>query len=215
LVRLLLACRGSIVSVRRRPLTLLCAPLLLAAVVLAAGCGGTSNSPASAAAVTTTPSQTTTGPSGGGIRRIANTKFTACLKAQGVTLPSGGLFRRRGGSGTGTSTGQTPATPPPGSGGGGGAFNNPKTRAAFQKCRQYLPNGGQFRGGNGGRPGFNSTAFAKYRQCLTQHGVKLTGGGAFGGANVASPAFQKAAKACRSLAPRFGGGGSPPTGTTG
>ena len=108
-------------------------------------------------------------------------------------------------------TGQTPTAPPP-SGGGGGAFANPKTRAAFEKCRQYLPNGGQF-GGGGGRPGVNSAAFAKYRQCLTAHGVKLTGGGAFGGANVASPAFQKAAKACRQYVPRFGGG-SPPATTT-
>ena len=62
----------------------------------------------------------------------------------------------------------------------------------------------------------NSAAFAKYRQCLTSHGVKLTGGGAFGGANVASPAFQKAAKACRQYVPQFGqgAGGSPPASTT-
>jgi hypothetical protein len=187
-------------SMRRRPLTLLSVPVVLGALLLAAGCGGTSNS--TAAGTTTAAGQTTTGAAGGGFRRLANTKFTSCLKAQGVTLPNGGLFRRRANGGR----------PPTGQPSGGGAFNNPKTRAAFQACRQYLPNGGQFRGGNGGRPGFNSAAFAKYRQCLTQHGVKFTGGGAFGGANVASPAFQAAAKACRALAPKFGG--SPPAGTT-
>ena len=192
----LLGLLGSIPSMRRWPPTLLAAPLLIVFVVLAAGCGGTANS---AAPASTAQAQTTTG---GGLRRIANTKFTACLKAQGITLPSGGFFRPQGQP----STGQPPA--------GGGAFSNPKTRAAFEKCRQYLPNGGQFRGGfGGGRPGVNSAAFAKYRQCLTAHGVKLTGGGPFGGANVASPAFQKAAKACRQYAPQFGqGGGGPPPG---
>ncbi len=178
---------------RRRPLTLLSVPVVLATLLVAAGCGGTSNS--TAAGTTTAAAQTATGAAGGGFRRVANTKFTACLKSQGVTLPGGGLFRRR--SGTGAPTGQ-----PPSGGGAGGAFNNPKTQAAFQKCRQFLPNGGQFkRGGNGARPGINSAAFAKYRQCLTAHGVKLTGGGPFGGANVASPAFQAAAKACRASAP--------------
>jgi hypothetical protein len=172
---------------RRRPLTLLSVPAVLAALLLAAGCGGTSNP---TAGTTTAAGQATTGAAGGGFRRVANTKFTACLKSQGVTLPSGGLFRRR--SGTGAPTGGAP----------GGAFSNPKTRSAFQACRQFLPNGGQFnRGANGGRPGVNSAAFAKYRQCLTAHGVKLTGGGVFGGANVASPAFQAAAKACRASAP--------------
>ncbi len=211
MVRLLLIGRRSMEGMRRRPLTLLSLPVLAAACLLAAGCGGTSNSTAASTTTASTPATTTPG-QGGGFRRIANTKFTACLKAQGVTLPSGGFFRRRGANGQ-PATGQ----PPAGGGGGGGAFNNPKTRAAFQACRKYLPNGGQFgRGGNGGRPGgFNSAAFTKYRACLTAHGVKLTGGGAFGGANVASPAFQAAAKACRSLAPKFGGGGAPPTATTG
>jgi hypothetical protein len=194
--------------VRQRPLTLLSLPVLAAAVLLAAGCGGTSNSTASAPTGTAAAAgQTTTTPgAGGGFSRVANSKFTSCLKAQGVTLPSGGFRRRSGTNGGAPPTGQRPA--------GGGAFNNPKTRAAFQACRQYLPNGGQFRGGfGGGRPGVNSAAFAKYRACLTQHGVKLTGGGPFGGANVASPAFQAAAKACRSLAPQFGRGGSPPNAT--
>ena len=214
MVTLFLGLRGSIVSMRRWPPTLLAAPLLIVLVVLAAGCGGSANS---AASVTTTAAAstgtTTTGGAGGGFRGVANTEFTACLKAQGVTLPSGGFRRQGNGASRGSSTtGQPPAGQPR----GGGAFNNPKTRAAFEKCRQYLPNGGQFGGANGGRPGVNSAAFAKYRQCLTAHGVKLTGGGAFGGANVASPAFQKAAKACRQYVPQFGqgGGGSPPAGTT-
>lgn len=209
MVRLVLSGSRSMVMMRRRPLTLLSVPVVLGALLLAAGCGGTSNSTAAAPGGTTTATgRTTTGAGGGGFRRLANTRFTSCLKGQGVTLPSGGFFRRR------ANGGQTPTGQPP-SGGAGGAFNNPKTRAAFQACRQYLPNGGQFRGGNGGRPGVNSAAFAKYRQCLTQHGIKLTGGGAFGGANVASPAFQAAAKACKAYAPKFGGGGSPPASTTG
>jgi hypothetical protein len=197
-------------GVRQRPLTLLSLPVLAAAVLAAAGCGGTSNSTAASGTTSgaTPAGQTTTTPGqGGGFGRFANVKFTSCLKAQGVTLPSGG-FRRR------SANGQPPTGQPPA---GGGAFSNPKTRAAFQACRKYLPNGGQFgRGGNGGRPGgFNSAAFTRYRTCLTQHGIKLTGGGPLGGANVASPAFQAAAKACRSLAPQFGRGGSPPTATTG
>ncbi len=214
MVTLLLAFRSSIVSMRRWPPTLLAAPLLLVLVVLAAGCGGSANSAASASTTVAAPAGATTGGPGGGFRRIANTKFTACLKAQGVTPPSGGFFRRQG-QGQGSGGGQPPTGQPP-AGAGRGAFSDPKTRAAFQKCRQYLPNGGQFSGGNGGRPGVNSSAFAKYRQCLTAHGVKLSGGGAFGGANVASPAFQKAAKACRQHVPQFGqgGGGSPPASTT-
>ena len=210
MVRLLLIGSRSMLVMRRRPLTLLSLPVLLAAVLLAAGCGGTTNSTAAApaAGTTTAAGQTTTGGAGGG-----NTKFTACLKAQGVTLPNGRQFRRPGNGGA--NGGQPPTGQPPSGGGLGGAFNDPKTQAAFQACRQYLPNGGQFRGGNGGRPGVNSAAFAKYRQCLTQHGIKLTGGGAFGGANVASPAFQTAAKACKAYAPKFGGGGSPPPTTTG
>ena len=195
---------------RRWPPTLLAAPVLVAMVVLAAGCGGSANSAAPATTTVAAPAgTTTTGGAGGGFRRITNTKFTACLKAQGVTLPSRGSFRPRSTTGGQPATGQPPA--------GGGAFNNPKTRAAFTKCRQYLPNGGQFRGGFGGRPGAGSAVFAKYRQCLTSHGVKLTGGGPFGGANVASPAFQKAAKACRQYVPKFGqggGGGPPPAATT-
>ena len=202
----LLALPRSLSSMRRWPPTLLCLPLLAALAVLAAGCGGTSNSATPATAAGSAPTGTSTT---GGFRRVANAKFTACLKAQGVTLPSRGFFRPR--SDNGTTTGQTPTTPPPG-GGGRGAFNDPKTRAAFEKCRQYLPNGGQF--GGGGRPGVNSAVFAKYRQCLTSHGIKLTGSGPFGGADVASPAFQKAAKACRAYAPRFGGAPPPGTGST-
>ena len=205
-----LGLRGSIDSMRRWPLTLLAAPVLIVLVVLAAGCGGTANSAASSSTTVAAPAGTTTGGAGGGFGRTANTKFTACLKAQGVTLPNGG-FRRQG---NGASGGAAPTGPPP-AGSGGGAFNNPKTQAAFQRCRQYLPNGGQFRGGNGGRPGVNNAGLAKYRQCLTAHGVKLTGGGPFGGANVASPAFQKAAKACRQYVPRLDGqGGAPTSGTS-
>jgi len=179
-------------------------PVLAAAVLLAAGCGGTSNSTAAAPAATA-PSATTPS-SGGGFRPIANSKFTDCLKAHGVSLPSGGFSRRRSANGQ-------PQTGQPRS--GGGAFSNPKTRAAFQACRTLLPNGGRFgRGGGFGRPGATSAVFAKYRACLTAHGVKLTGGGPFAGANVASPAFQAAAKACHQYAPKFGGGGTPPT-TTG
>ena len=184
---------------RRRPLTLLLALPVLAVLLVAAGCGGSSNASAPTPA-SVSGTQTSTTPSGGR-GRFDNTKFTSCLADQGVKLPS----RPSGGFGQGGSPqGQPPA-------GGAGSFGDPKTRKAFQKCRQFLPNGGRF--GGGSRPGVNSQAFAKYRQCLTAHGVKLTGGGTFGGANVASPAFQKAAKACRQYAPRFGatGGTQPPS----
>jgi hypothetical protein len=69
-------------------------------------------------------------------------KFAACMRQNGVDVPTPNF-----GAGGG-----------PGAGGGARRRlnrNDPKTKAALQKCRSSLPNGGRFGGGGpgGGGPG--------------------------------------------------------------
>jgi hypothetical protein len=214
----------------------LAALLILSAVGLAA-CGGGSGSAATTAA-TTTATPTTTGAAaagGGGANGAAFTKFTACLKQHGVTLPTGrGGFGggnpptgTNGGNGTPPPTGTTGTTRRRGGGGFfGGANANPKTRAALTACQKLLP-AGRFGGGGFGRGGAgggqNSAAFAAYTNCLKLHGVTLARGG-FGrpGANGNRPKptakMTAALKACAALRPTFqrpgGGTSTTPTATT-
>lgn len=184
---------------------------------LAAGCGGSSSSGAPAA--TTTAGATGAAAAG---RSVAFTAFTSCLKAHGIaTTGFGGFGRRpRGASGASGAFGASGARPRFGSGpvGGsgfrGGGFGGrnltPAQQKAFTACRSKLPAGtGRFRpgGGSGGGGGANP-AFAKYTQCLAQHGVK------FGTASASGAAFAKASKACAKLRPAVGGG-TPTTTTTG
>jgi hypothetical protein len=187
--------------------------LLLVGVVplILSACGGSAASGSSTS--TTKP-------------KASEAAYTSCLKQHGVTLPN---FNR--GSG-GAPAGGTRPTFTPGSGsfpggapGSGGGFfqNNPKFQKAATACKSLRPSGG-FGGGfgrAGGAGGFNSTAFAAYRNCLKLHGVTLPTPGAKPAVgstpsttfNQSSPAFQAATQACAALRPT--GTGSTTTTTAG
>jgi hypothetical protein len=127
-------------------------------------------------------------------------KYTACLKKNGVTLPSGAAGGPPGAGGgpggappTGTSTTQRPARP------AGGNATFAKAQTACASLRPAGLRAGGF-GGPGGAGGANSAAFAAYRNCLTLHGVKAS---AVAGPNAAAPTAKtkKALAACSSLRP--------------
>jgi len=168
-------------------------PLLLAACGSSASGSGT----------------TTTKPSG----TASLTAYTNCLKQHGVTLPN---FTH--GS---IPTGGTRPTFTPGSGsrpsgfGSGGFSSNPKFEKAAAACKSLRPSGGSGGFGRGGSSGFNSAAFAAYRNCLKLHGVTLpTGGppksgtGSTPSTTTPSASYQAAIAACAALRP------SPTTTTT-
>jgi len=125
---------------------------VLAALGLAA-CGSGSSS-SSASAGSTTPQG---GARGGGFFGAAqDPKVVACLKKQGVTLPTG-RFQRGNGSGQ-PATGTTPSGAPPTSTTPNGPRRNfrgnsaqfQKLRPALQKCGVKLPTGPP--GGGGAAP---------------------------------------------------------------
>jgi hypothetical protein len=180
-------------------LAALAGTVLVTALILAA-CGSSSNTSSSAS--------TSAAASGSGASGTAATrsKFVACLKAHGVTLPSrpAGAHPRPNGGGEGGG--------PPGGGGGGGfffggggggkggqgagRFNNPKMRAALQACgggrfpqRRFTP---------------NKAAVTKFVACVRQHGYDLPAAN-FSGKGPIFPAsiernkkFQAASRACAS-----------------
>jgi len=176
----------------RTALLVSCVPVILAA------CG---SSPAAGSSTSSTT------PKSSGTASL--TAYTNCLKQHGVTLPnfpSGSGGPPTGGSGAG---GETP--PSFGSGGaapGQGNFaNNPKFQKAAAACKSLRPSGGF--GGPGGSGGFNSSAFAAYRNCLKLHGVTLPTGGSQGSAtstppttlSQSSPTVKAALQACAALQP--------------
>jgi hypothetical protein len=173
------------------------AALLVTTALAAAACGGGGGS---AATTGTTAATTTTSAAGAanGANSTAFAKYTACLKQNGVTLPSFGAGRPPGG---GAGGGQGTGTNAQGGQGRPRFANNAKFQKAAAACAKLRPTGfrgGGFRGGPGGN-GQNTAAFAAYRNCLTLHGVKqsaLRGGGAAPTAKV-----QKALTACASLRP--------------
>jgi hypothetical protein len=182
---------------------------LLAAVLALAGCGGSSHS-ASASPTSTTP---TTAANGAG--RFA--ALRTCLQQHGITLPQrtprsttpGETFpRRNGGGGGGGGFGF---------GGGGGGFLNPPPGVSQTDFQNALKACGA---GNGGG-GFNSSALAAYRSCLSDHGVKLPAQGSTSGStspttiNRNDPKVVAAMKACAPLLPAgFGRGRNGSTTTT-
>jgi hypothetical protein len=187
------------------------AALLVTTALAAAACGGGGGS---AASTGTTAATTTTSAAGtaNGANSAAFAKYTACLKQNGVTLPSFGAGGPPGGGvgggGQGTAPTGTAPAPSTGTNGQGGQgrsrfANTPKFQKAAAACAKLRPSGfrgGGFGGGRGGGNGQSSAAFAAYRNCLTLHGVKQsalrTGGGASPTAKV-----QKALTACASLRP--------------
>jgi hypothetical protein len=162
--------------------------LVLAATLLAA-CGGGSGSASSTNASTSSGAATTTAGAAGTANRnsAAFTKYAACLKKNGVTLPA-----RRSGGAPGAGNGQ-PSTngsrgPPPGQGAG-----NPKFQKAQAACASLRPAGAGrgFAGGQGG----NSAANAAFRNCLKLKGVTAS-------TSRTSATFKKAMTACASLRPQ-------------
>jgi hypothetical protein len=173
--------------------------LLLATALAVAACGGSSGT-----ASTTSTTSTTTTAAASGASSAALAKYTACLKENGVTLPTGGGGPPGGGGGaspTGTTGGGTSTTRRPAFGAGGNA-EFAKAQAACAKLRPAGLRAGGF-GGPGG--GANSAAFAAYRNCLTLHGVKAS---ALQRGMKPTAAVTKATTACASLRPKPAGGNS-------
>jgi hypothetical protein len=191
-----------------RPATL--ALVIAAAALLLAACGSSSNTGSSSSAGSSSAAA-----SAGGASSAARSKFAACLKSHGVTLPARPAGARRrppggygeggargfffgGGAGDGKSNGGGPP--------GAGRFSNPKFRAALQACggarfpqRRFTP---------------NKAAVTKFTACVKQHGYDLpapnfSGKGPIFPANIArDKKFQAAAKACASdLRPQGSGAG--------
>jgi hypothetical protein len=184
--------------------------VVAATALLLAACGSSSNTGSS--------SSTSSGAavaSAGGASSAARSKFAACLKAHGVTLPArpAGARRRPGGQGYGRGGGGGfffgggGGRGTGGSGPGAGRFDNPKFRAALQACgggrfpqRRFIP---------------NKAAVAKFTACVKQHGYNLPAAN-FSGKGPIFPAaiardkkFQAAARACASDL-RPSGAGAPP-----
>jgi hypothetical protein len=211
----------------RRTRVALVVPSVLLAVASVAGCGGSSSKASTAApAATGTPAAagTTSGAAAAGANGFA--AYTACLKKNGVTLPTG----RPGGGFGARPSGAARGSRVPGGGFGGLNATSGPTAAAVKACASVRPTGG-FGGGAGG--GANASAIASqlaaYRGCLSDHGVTLPtaaprpttsaaagasgaprrGAGGFGGIgalNTADPKTAAAVKACAPLRPTFAAG---------
>jgi collagen type I/II/III/V/XI/XXIV/XXVII alpha len=199
----------------------------LIAIGLAA-CGGSSSpssTPAAAAAQSATGSS---GPAGAGSTGATGATITArrsalaaCLKKNGVTLPTRrfgatGRFGGTGATGRFGVTGRSGATGASGGRargffGGGGAFaGNPKFAAAFAKCGGSA---GRFGAGGAPRsPGFVASSpqdrveVASYVACMKQRGISLptpnfSGSGSVFGAtvNTTTAAFRSANANCQGL----------------
>jgi len=132
--------------------------IAVAGIGLLAACGSSGGGTTNAAA--------TSGSSGAASGYAA---YAACLKQNGVTLPTGRPSGRPsggyGGGGGGGFGG--------GGGGGGGFFGggtpNPQMSAAEAACASVRPTGGA--GFGGGGFGGGSTALTAFRSCMTQQGV--------------------------------------------
>lgn len=159
----------------------------------------------------------------------SRSKFEACLKSHGVSLPSGG----HGFSGRGTSTtagGSAPTGAPGGGGGapgggyGGGGFGggyggyghgggffgggNSKDATAFKDCSKDLGTSGFAGRAHAGnfRPQFSTKVLDKFVTCVRKHGYpqmpepsKTSNGGFFSKSIEKNAKFQKAAKSCESI----------------
>jgi hypothetical protein len=155
--------------------------IAIVVAVTVAACGGSSSPSSTTSSTSNTPAAANQPSAGGG--GTAGTSLAACLRKNGVTLPTGSFPARRTGATGGAGrfgfgrrpTGATGRRGFPGGGAGGffggatgargalgGAFaNNPKLAKAFAKCRSLIAPGGGFRrfGATGARgaPGFLSS----------------------------------------------------------
>jgi hypothetical protein len=207
---------------RTRRLSALTLTVAITALCVAA-CGSSSSTGSSSAAASASSSSSASKSGGGSFNR---SKFEACLKSHGVTLPArpAGAGGGEGGGAGGGAPGSGSGTRPRGGfffGGGGGAgagrfANNPKLRAALQAC-------GGGRGFTGRRFTLSHAAVTKFVACVKAHGYNLPApnfsgkGGVFPRNIESNKKFQAAAKACASDlrpagAPGPGGAGAPPPG---
>jgi hypothetical protein len=187
--------RGRMDSARARSssrLALIVLAIAIACGLVVAACGSsstTSSTSSTTSATSGTSGTSGTTPSAGSATATAGGSFVAyrsCLKAHGVTLPTGGGFPRpAGGAPTSTTPTATGTTGRP-------ALGTTANQKALTACAGLRPAGAGR--GLGGR-GVNSTnpAFAKFQACLKSHGVQ-TG---------AAPS-SSATAACRSLLPAGG-----------
>lgn len=167
-----------------------------ACALVVTGCGSSSPAPATTTAAATATTTAATGAASGASTTAGGgfAAYQTCLKAHGVTFPSGGGFFRRGGAGGTTTapTGTTPARP----------ALSPAEQKGLAACASLRPSGGFGAGGGGGFLNSSNPAFAKLEACLKQHGVTSESAASRG-----SSAFRTAFAACRSLLPAGGFGG--------
>jgi hypothetical protein len=208
---------------------LFCPPALVAVTVAAsltlAACGsGDSGSSAASGTGTQSAGSSTTGTSGTG-RGMMTAAAQACLKKEGVTLPSrpagtggggygdGGTPPQGGGYGLPGGTGGPPQGGT-GSGGFGGTMTDAqrtKMQAALKKCGVTFGQGqgGPYGGTGAQRPDTSSktyqAAVTKYTACVRQNGYDLpdpdfSGKGPIFAAKIQQDAkFQAASKQCQSI----------------
>lgn len=214
-------------------------PATVLAVATIAGCGGGGSSATgtTSAAAPTSAAVAAAGGSGGTGGSAANgfAAYTACLKKNGVTIPTRA-------SGAARPTGGARGSRVPGGGFGGLNATSGPFAAAAKACASVRPTGGFGGGGFGGGAANNSAIASEltaYRSCLSDNGVTLpsqtarpTGapaagaspgagrrnGGGFGGIgalNTADPKVAAAVKKCAPLRPTFGAGGGAGAGGAG
>lgn len=197
---------------RRGPLAALGLVALLCVWLAACGGSGSSGSGSSNAAKVT--------PAGGGAGSARFSALSACLKKQGITLPTPSGSKAPSTTGTGAQSG-----PPT-----GGGLSTPsgvsasKYKEALKKC-----------GGSSlaaGRPSFSSAtskaALSKYVACMRENGVDLPKANTSGsgpvfnskGLNTGSATFKAAQSKCQTDlkgalggAGGAGGTGGPPSGS--
>ena len=142
----------------------------------------------------------------------------ACLKEKGVELPEGktggeGGPPEGGGYGEPPEGGKKPEGMPEGGEGneggppgGFGGEGSEEMQKAFEECGVETP---EFKGGAGGKPSMNSTAFKKqvkeYAACVRENGYEIAEpnfsgeGPVFEKSESESAAFKKASASCESL----------------
>lgn len=163
--------------------------MLFATAGAVAACGGSSKGQASG--TPTTPAS-----------QNAFAAYTDCLRKNGVTLPSAfPRGNRPSGRPTNRPTDRPTARPtarPSGGGFGFGFGNQPPAgvdaqtwQKAQQACASLRPSGGAQNRDNG--------ALRAYRNCLSDHGVTMTGG--LGQLDTNDPKVAAALKACEVLRP--------------
>jgi hypothetical protein len=170
----------------------------------AAGCGSSASGSKQAASTTAD----TSAPSGTTTRSAQTTKFRACLRKYGATLPAGGFDAgpRPGDGGDHAGTGTIPSTPTQRTGPRLSASARAKLQTAFAACRSLAPAGF----GDGFSRGVASPQFARDRACMRKHGVTLPQPGSTQRQATNTKAFRAATQACGRLLAQPSGTGTRP-----